>query len=65
MADQEQKPIEVQVTAEQAFQLKMQEFEKNITMAEAQAAQFKAQRAAYVYDSNIKALQSAQNKPSE
>ena len=60
---QAQQPVEVQVTPEQAFQLKMQEFDKNITAAEAQAAQLRAQRAAHVFDANIRNLQKASQKP--
>lgn len=61
----QEKPIEVAVTPDQAFQLKIQELEKGITAAEAQVAQLKAQRAAYIFDTNIKSLQEANRKPEE
>lgn len=55
----EQKPIEIEVEPQVAFNLKLQEFDKAIATAEAQAANLKMQKAAFVYDSNVKTLTDA------
>ena len=52
MSDQ----IEIQADAPTIFTLKLQEFDKKITEAEALAAEFKKQKAAFVYDSNVQML---------
>jgi len=46
-------PVTVNVDANTAFTLKLQEFDKAIGAAKAQAAALEAQKAAYVYDTNL------------
>jgi hypothetical protein len=52
----DQKPLDIEVSPEVAFNLRLQEFDKNIAMAEAQAANLKMQKASFVYDRNIQTL---------
>ena len=62
----EQKPIEIEVDPQVAFNLKLQEFDKAIATAEAQAADLKRQKAAFIYDRNVQILtEAAQQKEAE
>ena len=58
----EQKPLEIEVEPQVAFNLKLQEFDKAITAAKAQAANLEAQKAAFVYDRNIQTITEAATK---
>jgi hypothetical protein len=49
----EQKPLEIQVPEEVAYQLKLMEFDKNITMAKAQIADMERQKMDFVYQTAI------------
>lgn len=49
-------PITVNVDANTAFTLKLQEFDKAIATAEAQAANLKMQRATYLYETNLNSV---------
>lgn len=67
---QEQPKLEIDVTAEVAFSLKLQEFDKAIAISDAKTAELKMQKAAYVYDTNLqnviaqaKAAQAPVNPP--
>jgi hypothetical protein len=55
-AAEQPKPIEIDVDDATAFALKLQEFDKAIADAEAQAAGLKAQKAAFVYNTNLNNL---------
>ena len=52
----EQKPLEIQIDAQTAFQLKLQEFDKNIAIAEFQVSDVKKQKAEFVYSRNIQMI---------
>lgn len=49
-------PVEINVDAPTAFAVKLQEFDKAIAETEAQAAALKAQKAGFIYQTNIDAL---------
>ena len=51
-----QEPIKIEVDPPTAFNLKMQEFDKNIATAEAQVYELKRQKMAFIYDRNIQFL---------
>ena len=51
--EQSTETLEVTVDQETAFGLKLQEFDKNISIAEHQVAQLKMQKASFIYDSNL------------
>jgi hypothetical protein len=55
----EQKPLEIEVDPQVAFNLKLQEFDKAITAAKAQAANLEMQKAAFIYDRNVQTLTEA------
>lgn len=53
----EQKPETViNIDNNTAFSLKLQEFDKNIAIAEAQVADLKKQKFSYIYDSNVQLI---------
>jgi len=58
-ATAEQKPLEIQINAETAFTLKLQEFDKNIATAEAQAANLKKEKLEFVYNRNVQLITEA------
>ena len=54
---QEQKPqLEIQIDNETAFQLKLQEFDKNIATVECQVADLKRQKLEFVYNRNVQMI---------
>ena len=59
--------ITIDVDESTAFTLKIQEFDKAIAEVEAQASSLKAQKAAYVYTTNLNAViaRSKQPKPAQ
>lgn len=61
----QEETTEILVTPEQAFQIKLQEFDKLITQAEAQAANLKAQRAAFILDTNMEQLKASSKAKEE
>jgi hypothetical protein len=52
----QQQPIEIEVDMQTAFQLKLQEFDKVIAIAEAQAADLKKQKMSTIYDYNLQMI---------
>jgi len=54
--EQPQEVIEVTVSHETAFNLKIQEFDKIIALAEQKVAELKAQKMIFIYDSNLTAI---------
>ena len=48
--------IEISIEPQVAFTLKCQEFDKHIADAEKQVADLKAQKAAYIYDTNTQII---------
>lgn len=58
MTDQGQtQQTDVQVPIEVMMQMKLLEFDKLITESEAQVAELKKQKVAFIYDSNLRAIQ--------
>jgi hypothetical protein len=55
----EQKPLEIEVEPQVAFNLKLQEFDKAIATAEAQVYDLKKQKMSFVYDRNVQLLTEA------
>jgi biopolymer transport protein ExbD len=53
---QEQQPLEIEVDAQTAFQIKLQEFDKNIATGEAQVADLKKQKMEYIYNYNVQMI---------
>ena len=56
---EEQKPLEITVDPQVAFNLKLQEFDKAIAVAEAQVYELKKQKMSFVYDRNVQILTEA------
>ena len=54
--EQKEEPMEVEVDSAVAFQLKLQEFEKNIATAKAQAALLEQQKIEFIYNHNIQKI---------
>ena len=52
----EDQPMEVHVDSSVAFQLKLQEFDKNIATAKAQAAELERQKIEFIYNHNIQKI---------
>jgi len=50
------KPIEINVDSSVAFQLKIQEFDRNIARLESQVADLKRQKAEFAYDQNLQMI---------
>ena len=55
----EQKPLEIEVDPQVAFNLKLQEYDKAIATAEAQVYDLKKQKMSFVYDRNVQILTEA------
>ena len=55
----EQKPIEIEVDPQVAFNLKLQEYDKAIAIAEAQVYDFKKQKMSFIYDQNVQVITEA------
>ena len=53
---EEQKQLEIQVDGQTAFQLRIQEFDKNIATAEFQVADLKKQKMEFVYNRNVQMI---------
>ena len=58
----DQKPLEITIDPETAFQLKLQEFDKAIAIAEAQAADLKKQKIEFIYNRNVQLITEAYKK---
>jgi hypothetical protein len=56
-------PTQITVPAQIAFQIKVMEFDKAIAEAKAQIATLEAQRAKFIYDSNLQSIQQQYQKP--
>jgi hypothetical protein len=54
--EQQQPELQIEIDPAAAIQLKLQEFDKKITESEAAAAEYKRQKAAFIYDSNVQYL---------
>lgn len=52
----QEEPIEVEVDAQTAFQVRVQEFDKHIAIAEQKVAELKAQKMSFIYDNNVQML---------
>lgn len=48
-----QEQITVDVSSEVAFTMKLQEFDRNIAIAEAKVAELKMNKAVFIYDTNL------------
>jgi hypothetical protein len=55
-AAEQQPELQIEIDPAAAIQLKLQEFDKKITESEAAAAEYKRQKAAFIYDSNVQFL---------
>lgn len=55
----EEKPVEIEVEPQVAFNLKIQEYDKAIATAEAQVADLKKQKMSFIYDRNVQLLTEA------
>lgn len=64
-AQKQPEPIEIDVEPGVAFNLKLQEFDKHISEAEAQVADLKRQRATFVYETNLQAVVQASQAKKE
>ena len=53
---QEQQTVEVTVTPDIAFNLKIQEFDKLIGMAKFKVAELEMQKLSFIYDSNLQVI---------
>ena len=56
---EQQEQLQIDIDAQTAFALKMQEFDKNIAEAEANASKLKLDRAAFVYDNTVQQVVAA------
>jgi hypothetical protein len=52
----EQKQLEIEIDGETAFTLKLQEFDKNIALAECQVADLKRQKIEFAYNRNVQMI---------
>ena len=53
---QEQPPVQIEVTPDVAFNLKLQEYDKNIAAHKAEAAKLEAEKVAFIYNSNVQGI---------
>jgi len=51
-----EQPTEIEVSADVGFQIRLQEFDKNIAAHKAEAAKIEAEKASFIYNSNIDAI---------
>ena len=49
-------PMEIEVDLQTAFQIRLQEFDKNIAAGEAQVADLKKQKMEYIYNYNVQMI---------
>jgi len=53
---QQEQQMEIEVDMQTAFQIKLQEFDKNIATGEAQIADIKKQKMEYIYNYNVQLI---------
>jgi hypothetical protein len=58
-------PVQITVPAQIAHQIKVMDFDKAIADAKSQVATLEAQRAKFIYDSNLQMVQQQYQKPAE